>query len=675
MNLASIPRAVFRLLAVVVLWATLAPTAIGQSAYFSLEGEFNAPGDQHNFYFDLTRPVGSSEVLRFETLASSGGTNAAGDTILPGGIDSVLQLFDSGNTPHGSDDDGGSGVDSLLTWPKTTPDPLPVDSYRLNLHEFANDDPGDWALDLVGPADAMTLTAAVPTGTSTIDSLKFGTTGAGSASATLEVGSGSSLGGGSRLYVADSGSAEMTISGGAVSVGDEFRVWEDGTVHLSEGEIHTGSFIIEAGGTFTHDDGTLTVDGGTFDPGISTYSIGGADAADLPTVRLINGATAPLGVALVVGNEFQGALEIEGGSHVSDQDGWIGYYLSGDGTVTVSGTDSSGTLRSTWQNSAELLVGTEASGILLVEDGALVTSAAAAIGVASSGDGTVTVRGTDGLGNFSTWTNSGPLYVGGDDVAAGGTGQLTVLDGGVVDVGGILKLWDEGALRGNGNVSASVVVNGGTVSPGYSSIDTLTIDGDYTQTAAGTLVVDVFELVPGAGEADLLDVTGTVTLGGDLAINLAAPFLPDQSSMFTVLTAGDDLGGVLDNVADGKRLMTLGNEGSFLVSYDAATDAVVLSDFVVGVLGDYNGDGMVDAADYSVWRDALGQSVDPYDGADGDGSGTVDAADYDVWKASFGIIAPGAGAGAIAAVPEPTSGALFALAAVFLVLCPRRGER
>jgi hypothetical protein len=53
--------------------------------------------------------------------------------------------------------------------------------------------------------------------------------------------------------------------------------------------------------------------------------------------------------------------------------------------------------------------------------------------------------------------------------------------------------------------------------------------------------------------------------------------------------------------------------------------------------GDYNLDGRVDAADYSVWRDALGATgLVPYNGADGDGDGTIDQDDYAVWKANFG---------------------------------------
>jgi hypothetical protein len=37
--------------------------------------------------------------------------------------------------------------------------------------------------------------------------------------------------------------------------------------------------------------------------------------------------------------------------------------------------------------------------------------------------------------------------------------------------------------------------------------------------------------------------------------------------------------------------------------------------------GDYNQNGVVDAADYTVWRDHYGTPVSPYSGADGDGGG------------------------------------------------------
>jgi hypothetical protein len=65
--------------------------------------------------------------------------------------------------------------------------------------------------------------------------------------------------------------------------------------------------------------------------------------------------------------------------------------------------------------------------------------------------------------------------------------------------------------------------------------------------------------------------------------------------------------------------------------------SVQLSGSVLPLLpGDYNGDLMVDAADYSLWRDGLAMFVDSFDRADGNGDGVVDRADYVVWKRQFG---------------------------------------
>ena len=85
--------------------------------------------------------------------------------------------------------------------------------------------------------------------------------------------------------------------------------------------------------------------------------------------------------------------------------------------------------------------------------------------------------------------------------------------------------------------------------------------------------------------------------------------------------------------------------------------------------GDYNDDGEVDAADYTVWRNSLGQSVAVQTtGADGDGDGAVDSGDYQVWKAHFGEAIPMAAAGSVTLVPEPT--ALVPLAIALAALLP-----
>lgn len=90
---------------------------------------------------------------------------------------------------------------------------------------------------------------------------------------------------------------------------------------------------------------------------------------------------------------------------------------------------------------------------------------------------------------------------------------------------------------------------------------------------------------------------------------------------------------------------------------------------ITQLAGDYNQDGTVDAADYTVWRDSFGASGSGL-AADGDGDGHIDADDFSIWKNHFGATS-GAGAGGdvqIGIVPEPATISLIMLAAGVLTL-------
>jgi hypothetical protein len=90
---------------------------------------------------------------------------------------------------------------------------------------------------------------------------------------------------------------------------------------------------------------------------------------------------------------------------------------------------------------------------------------------------------------------------------------------------------------------------------------------------------------------------------------------------------------------------------------------------IVGQPGDYNGDGVVDAADYTVWRDSLGQTGSGL-AADGNANGAIDSGDYTTWKMHFGEHAVSGAVGA-ASVLEPATLSLLFIGVVTLCGCRR----
>ncbi len=109
--------------------------------------------------------------------------------------------------------------------------------------------------------------------------------------------------------------------------------------------------------------------------------------------------------------------------------------------------------------------------------------------------------------------------------------------------------------------------------------------------------------------------------------------------------------------ADGNNIYVVTievSDGSLIASQ---TIQVSIIDVSENVAGDYNRNGVVDAADYVLWRKAEGTVVPPSSGADGNGDGTVDANDYGVWRTNFGRTLPArsaAAASGAAAIDVPT---------------------
>jgi hypothetical protein len=186
-----------------------------------------------------------------------------------------------------------------------------------------------------------------------------------------------------------------------------------------------------------------------------------------------------------------------------------------------------------------------------------------------------------------------------------------------------------------------------------------TIRSTFAQTNTGTFAVNLAGYVQG-DEYDLLTITEDARLNGTIEVSLIDGFAPVVGDMFQVLTAANVIG-TFDSVValDAEDLL-----GLVVTPLYSITDVVVRIDDVF-LLGDYNDDGTVNAADYTVWRNNLGAPAGTLLN-DGDG-GVIGQAQYATWKTNFGAtLGSGSGSFENAAVPEPSIATILVCGLIFM---------
>jgi hypothetical protein len=165
---------------------------------------------------------------------------------------------------------------------------------------------------------------------------------------------------------------------------------------------------------------------------------------------------------------------------------------------------------------------------------------------------------------------------------------------------------------------------------------------------------------------------GTFTQPGDQVIDDADPLLglladnggPTQTHALLPGSPAIDAGDP-DMVAGENEVPEFDQRGPAYTrvfdAYDIGGERIDIGAFELDTIipapefvGDYNHNDLVDAADYTVWRNNVGQIVAKFHGADGNGDGIIDRDDYLVWKAHYGEVPQGAGS-ATSAAQAPAS--------------------
>ncbi len=222
--------------------------------------------------------------------------------------------------------------------------------------------------------------------------------------------------------------------------------------------------------------------------------------------------------------------------------------------------------------------------------------------------------------------------------------------------------------------TGDIAPSGGT----FSDVSTPSISGN-TVAFLGTASSASGIFIGSGGSLTTIAKMGDSTPGGGTFETLSRPAIGGSTVAFQAsASSGEGIyaasGGLLNAVIEtgqplfGSTVTSLdfeslgldaGGSGNLAFIYglaNGATGVALATPTPPSLIGDYNGNGTVDAADYVVWRNGLGT--------------TYSQNDYDVWRSHFGQPSgSAAGATADAAVPEPAT--LVLLVTGMLAMCAR----
>ncbi|GFZ90061.1 autotransporter-associated beta strand repeat-containing protein [Dyella caseinilytica] len=277
-----------------------------------------------------------------------------------------------------------------------------------------------------------------------------------------------------------------------------------------QGNIANNATLVFAQTSDGNFSGAISGTGQLIKNGSGTLTLNGTDS-------YTGGTTISAGTLQGTASSLQGNIT-NNAALVFDQagDGTYGGVISGGGSVTKTGTGMlSLTGANTYSGGTMISAGT-LQGDTTSLQGNITDNATLAFNQVSDGTYSNVISGSGSL----TKTGEGTLILDGANTYTGGTtvsaGTLEVGDSNTAtaSIDGAVDVQGGGTLRGHGTIVGNVTSDG-IVWPG-GSVGTLTIQGNYTQNADGTLQFDVTPT-----QASMLKVTGSASLAGTLDLIFA----------------------------------------------------------------------------------------------------------------------------------------------------------
>ncbi|MDA0657644.1 MAG: hypothetical protein O2931_03140 [Planctomycetota bacterium] len=467
----------------------------------------------------------------------------------------------------------------------------------------------------------------------------------------------------------NNGTGTFTSTGVSVAVDSDFDVGEIG------GTFALGPITVSSNGRMTiRDAASLTiglVGDGDLDVGQGGASLGAtAHSRGVATIERVGAVT-------VAGDIDIGQLSADATSTTSAA---ATLTVNTVNSLSISGDLDVGPVGGVGNSSSQAIANITGVTSLVIGGGIDVGTASGSTGGTNAANGKLTITDSTvalGLGD--------PLLPRGVNIgnASAGAGQRSHAIGEVnltrvaLDSAGSIDIGSLTGSLGNASNSSNGLFTADRSSITAASVRIATIDPGVVGSAAATMTLrstfadisDTFNLgdgailrmelgglvraasAPAGGVYSAIDAE-TALLDGDLVVSLAGGFQPQVGHRFELIQA--NLFGAFDSLV----LPQLAAGLDWFIDSSATRLAIQ-----VVPAGDYNANGLVDAADFSIWRDSLGSTTQL--AADGNRNGVVDQNDYTIWQTNFGM--SGSGGATALSLPEPSGTFLlsFLLCGIF----------